>query len=88
MKWLTVLITLTRPPTRKINMQAPCYGTKKSGIPCKCYIWMLHENILIKLTANYIFVNKLLVLKSVNVKTSKINMTCRIAYVHVNLDAV
>lgn len=49
---------------------------------------MLHENILIKLTANYIFVNKLLVLKSVNVKTSKINMTCRIAYVHVNLDAV
>lgn len=49
---------------------------------------MLHENILIKLTANYIFVNKLLVLKSVNVKTSKINMTCRIACVHVNLDAV
>lgn len=64
------------------------YGTKKSGIPCEYYIWMLHENILIKLTANYIFVNKLLVLKSVNVKTSKINMTCRIAYVHVNLDAV
>lgn len=49
---------------------------------------MLYENILIKLIVNYIFVNKLLVLKFVNVKIFKINMICCIVYVYVNLDVV